>query len=68
MKKMVKWSYQLDEPTDTGKDAKLTVFVRYEDETDLEKEFLFCTPLATAATGTESFNVADNFKQKEGIR
>jgi len=45
MKKAGKWSYQLDESTDTGKDAQLMFYVRYEGDMDLEEEFLFCTPL-----------------------
>ena len=42
-------------------------YVRFESDTDLQEEFLFCTPL-TIATGTDIFNVVDNFQQKEGIR
>ena len=67
MKKTGKWSYQLDESTDTGKNAQLMVYVRYEGDMDLEEEFLFCTPLITTATGADIFNVVDNFRQKEGI-
>ena len=67
MKKAGKWSYQLDESTDTGKNAQLMVYVRYEGDMDLEEEFLFCTPLTTTATGADIFNVVDNFQQKEGI-
>ena len=36
---------------------------RYEGDTDLDEEFLFCTPLTTMATGAEIFN--DNFQQKK---
>ena len=67
MKKARKWSYQFDELTDTGKNAQLMVYERYDGETDLEKEFLFCTSLTTTATGADIFNVVDNFQQKEGI-
>ena len=67
MKKAGKWSYQLDESTDTGKNAQLMVYVRYEGDMDLEEEFLFCTPLTTTATGADIFNVVDNFQQEEGI-
>ena len=67
MKKSGKWSYQLDESTDTGKNAWLMVYVRYEGEMDLQEEFLFSTPLATTATGADIFNAVDNFQQKEGI-
>jgi len=67
MKKAGKWSYQLDESTDTGKNAQLMVYVRYEGDTDLEEEFLFCTQLTTTATGADIFNVVDNFQQKEDI-
>ena len=68
MKKTVKWSYQLHESTDTGKDVQLKVFARYKSEADLEKEFLFCMPLAKTATGADIFDVVDNFYQKEGFR
>ena len=61
MKKAGKWSYQLDESTDTGKNAQLMVYVRYEGDMDLEEEFLFCTPLTTTATGADIFNVVNNF-------
>ena len=61
MKKVGKWSYQLDEATDTGKNAQLMVYVRYEGDMDLEEEFLFCRPLTTTATGADIFNVVDNF-------
>jgi len=67
MKKAGKWSYQLDESTDTGKNAQLMVYVRYEGDTDLEEQFLFCTPLTTTATGTDICNVVDSFQQNEGI-
>ena len=67
MKKAGKWSYQLDESTDTGKNAQLIVYVRYEDDMNLEEEFLFCTPLTTMATGADIFNVVENFQQHEGI-
>ena len=67
MKKAGKWSYQHDESTDTGKNAQLMVYVRYEGDMDLEEEFLFCTPQITTATGADIFNVVDNFRQKEGI-
>ena len=67
MKKAGKWSYQLDESTDTGKNVQLMAYVRYEGELDLEEEFLFCTPLTTTATGADIFNVVDNFQQEEGI-
>ncbi|XP_077966629.1 zinc finger BED domain-containing protein 5-like [Styela clava] len=62
-----KWSYQLDESTDTGKYAQVMVYVRYEGELDLEEEFLFCTPLTTTATGADIYNVVDNFHKKEGV-
>ena len=67
MKKAGKWSYQLDESIDTGKNAQLMVYVRYEGDMDLKEEFLFCTPLTTTATGADIFNVVDNFQQEEGI-
>ena len=67
MKKAGKWSYQRDESTDTGKNAQLMVYVRYEGDMDLEEKFLFCTPLTTTATGADIFNVVDNFQQEEGI-
>ena len=66
MKRAGKWSYQLDESTDTRKNAQLMVFVRYEGDIDLEEEFLFCTPPTTTATGADIFNVVDNFQQQEG--
>ena len=67
MKKAGKWSYQLDESNDTGKNPQLMVYVRYESDMDLEEAFLFCTPLTTTATGADIFNVVDNFQQEEGI-
>ena len=66
MKKAGKWIYQLDESTDTGKNTQLMVYVRYEGDTNLEEEFLFCTPLTTTSTGTDIFDVVDSF-QKKGI-
>ena len=64
MKKAGKWSYQLHESTDTGKNAQLMVYVRYEGDMDLEEEFLFCTSLTTIATGADIFNIVDNFQKK----
>ena len=61
MKKAVKWSFQLNESNDPAKEAQLMAFLRDEGETGLEKEFLFCTPLATTATGADIFNVVGNF-------
>ena len=63
IKKAGKWSYQLDESTNTGKNVQLMVYVRYEGDMDLE-EFLFCTPLTTTATGADIFNVVDNLQQE----
>ena len=34
---------------------------------NLEEDFLFCKPLTTTATGTDIFNVVDNFQQQEVI-
>ena len=67
MKKAGKWSYQLDESTDVGNDAQVMIFGRYEGETDLEEEFLFCTPMKTTTTGADIFNVMENFQQEEGL-
>ena len=41
------------------------IYLRYEGD-KIFKKSLFCTPLTTA-TGTDIFNVVDNFKQKKGI-
>ena len=62
-----KGAINLMSPTDTGKNAQLMVYVRYEGDTDLKEKFLFCTPLTTTATGADIFNVVDNFQQQEGI-
>uniref|UniRef100_A0A8C4QEF0 DUF4371 domain-containing protein n=1 Tax=Eptatretus burgeri TaxID=7764 RepID=A0A8C4QEF0_EPTBU len=67
MKKAGKWSYQLDESTDVKIDVQLMSLGRYEDEMDLEEEFLFCTPMKTTTTGANIFNVVDNFQQQEGL-
>ena len=67
MKKAGKWSYQLDESTDTRKNAQLMVYVRYEGDVNLEEKFLFFTPLTTTAIGASILNVVDNFQQQEGI-
>ena len=64
MKKAGKWSYQLDESTDTGKNVQLMVYVRYKGDMDLEEEFLFCSSLITTATVADIFNVVDNFQQR----
>ena len=55
VKKAGKWSYQLDQSNDTGKNAQLMVYVRNEGDMDLEEEFLFCTPLTTTTTGADIF-------------
>ncbi|XP_014664178.1 PREDICTED: protein FAM200A-like [Priapulus caudatus] len=67
MKKAGAWSYQLDESTDVGKDAQLLVFTRYEGDTDIEEQFLICTPLETTTTGLDIFNVLDTFQQEEAL-
>ena len=67
MKKSGKWSYQLDESTNTGKNAQLMIYVRYKGDLNLEEEFLFWTPQTTTATGADIFNVVDNFQQQWGI-
>ena len=41
MKKVGKWSYQLDQPTYTGKNAQLMVYVRYQGDMDSKKNFYF---------------------------
>ena len=67
MKKARKWSYQLNESTDTGKYAQLMVYVRYECDTDLEEKSPLCTPLTTSAIDADIFNVVDNFQKKKTL-
>ena len=67
IKKTGKWSYQLDESTDTGKNAQLMVYVRYEGKTDLEKEFLFCTPPTTTATRPTSSMLWTTSNKKKAL-
>ena len=56
-----RFSLQLDETTDIGSDAQLTVFVRYFDTNDFVERFLFCRPLAKNTTREEIFKKVDFF-------
>ena len=59
-----KFSVQLDETTDIGNDAQLTVFVRYRTSEDYEKQFLFCRLPTKNTTGEEIFTRVDFFFQE----
>ena len=43
------------------------VLVRYNGETDLNEEFMFCTQMETMTTGADIFSIVDNFQEKESI-
>ena len=68
VKRSGKFSLQLDETTDIGKDTQLMVFVRYLDTNDNMEQFLFCRPLAKNTTGEQIFKKADLFFKKHQLK
>ena len=56
-----KFSLQLDESTDVSDQAQLMTYIRFEGQTKMHEEFLFCKPLLTTTTGEDIFNMVDSF-------
>ncbi|KAK2725580.1 hypothetical protein QYM36_000173 [Artemia franciscana] len=61
------FALQLDESTDVSGEAKVIVFVRYQDCSDIRKNILFCQNLQSRTTGEELFKVIDKFFAEGGI-
>ncbi|XP_078504130.1 zinc finger BED domain-containing protein 5-like [Lissotriton helveticus] len=59
---------QLDEATDVSKDAHLIAYVRYCYETLLLEDFLFCKPIKGRATGSDLFDIINDFMNIHGLK
>jgi len=52
---------QLDEATDTNKDAHLICYVRFIDGDDIVEDLLFCKNITASAKAQDLFEILDNF-------
>lgn len=55
------FSIQLDEATDSNKDAHLIAYVRFCDGMSAAEELLFCKPIELRATSLALFNILNDF-------
>lgn len=61
------FAIQLDEATDSNKDAHLIAYVRFCDGVSAVEELLFCKPIQQRATSTALFTILDNFINEANI-
>ena len=57
----LKFAIEVDEATDVPKDAYLIAYVRYVEETNINKDILLCKPIPNKAISNEIFNIMDRF-------
>uniref|UniRef100_K7GA61 DUF4371 domain-containing protein n=1 Tax=Pelodiscus sinensis TaxID=13735 RepID=K7GA61_PELSI len=55
------FALQLDESTDIADSANVMCFVRYDYESSIQKDLLFCKPLPTKTTAAEIFKLINEF-------
>ncbi|GFV32805.1 zinc finger MYM-type protein 6 [Trichonephila clavipes] len=55
------FSIQLDEATDSNKDAHFIAYVRFWDGISAVEELLFCKPIKLKATAIALFDILNNF-------
>lgn len=58
---------QLDEATDSHKDAHLICYVRYVNEKQLIEDLLFCKEIEGGTSGKELFDIVDGFMAENDI-
>uniref|UniRef100_A0A1B6ISX9 Uncharacterized protein n=1 Tax=Homalodisca liturata TaxID=320908 RepID=A0A1B6ISX9_9HEMI len=58
---------QLDEATDSHKDANLICYVRYVNENQLIEDLLFCKEIEGGTSGKELFDIVNNFMAENDI-
>lgn len=58
---------QLDEATDSHKDAHLFCYVRYVNEKHLIEDLLFCIEIKGGTSGKELFEIVDSFISENDI-
>ncbi|GFX66380.1 SCAN domain-containing protein 3 [Trichonephila clavipes] len=61
------FSIQLDEATDSNKDAHFIAYVRFWDGMSAVKELLFCKPIKLKATAMALFDILNNFINEANI-
>lgn len=61
------FSIQLDEATDSNKDAHLIAYVRFCDGTSAVEEVLFCKPIELSATALALFDILNDFINEANI-
>ncbi|GFT40404.1 zinc finger MYM-type protein 6 [Trichonephila clavipes] len=62
-----KFSIQLDEATDSNKDAHFIAYVRFWDGMSAVEELLFCKPIKLKATAIALFDILNNFINEANI-
>ncbi|GFV74681.1 SCAN domain-containing protein 3 [Trichonephila clavipes] len=61
------FSIQLDEATDSNKDAHFIAYVRFWDGMSAVEELLFCKPIKLKATAIALFDILNNFINEANI-
>ncbi|KAK4876614.1 hypothetical protein RN001_009120 [Aquatica leii] len=61
------FALQVDESTDIKNMAQLLVFIRFDYQSEVKEEFLFCKPLVSNTKAEDIFNVINEYIMKAGI-
>lgn len=61
------FAIQLDEATDSNKDAHLICYVRYVHEKQLTEDLLFCKEIEGGTTGKDLFDMLDSFMSDNNV-
>ncbi|XP_074039499.1 zinc finger BED domain-containing protein 5-like [Leptinotarsa decemlineata] len=61
------FALQVDESTDIKNMAQLLVFIRFDYQSEVKEEFLFCKPLESNTKAEDIFNVINEYIMKAGI-
>lgn len=61
------FALQVDESTDITNMAQLLVFIRFDYQSEVKEEFLFCKPLVSNTKAEDIFNVINEYIMKAGI-
>jgi protein involved in ribonucleotide reduction len=62
------FAIQLDEATDSNKDAYLICYVRFMDGVDIIEKLLFCKSILSGTKAKDLFDITNNFMDHNNIK